>query len=546
MNILVANLSKLPFPPKDEKEVKEFTYNVHVDGCDKDVITAKYTNECILECVENLGKIKSEGLDKVIILVSTVVQNTANQYFGNKTAYMYYTNLVGNYNNKKTKIVAVMIEEDGGKDADGKTIVTERNTAEILQEICSHINKEDNVYIDSAGGKRTIANTIQLLTKMLTYIGVSNPLTLYADIQNNPHSIVDNSEFVRMTDLTDGFHEFMTTGKADQLQKCVGTDMDSETSRLIDKICEFSDKIRIGDIDRLDDTILHLKELIEACRSNPISNSIESVILQQFIPVFDEKLLGEQHDKVNYPKIITWCLDNMLIQQAFTLFVEKIPVYVLENGLLDYTGNPKSLVAAKMFYDMLDDCKIKDSDLKSKPTKSGNTMRFWQIKYIREHGLTNDKYKLKVPLSQLEKMLYAYVYVKSIRNQINHASSEEKFTQEQKDFLSGLGFDFSDNTLKTLSHNLSNALKYYEKDIKVSPSVQQNTEENYTPTTLSKGDEKSASIVGTKRVRIEGYDYDIQLVMPKYDKRHFSVGTNLKVKIKQISKSGKITQVELV
>ncbi|MBR4970167.1 MAG: hypothetical protein IKY58_00165, partial [Paludibacteraceae bacterium] len=55
-------------------------------------------------------------------------------------------------------------------------------------------------------------------------------------------------------------------------------------------------------------------------------------------------------------------------------------------------------------------------------------------------------------------VMCGYLYVKSVRNTVNHASSEEKLNEEQKKVLSMLGYDFSDYKFKTVKKNISKAL----------------------------------------------------------------------------------------
>lgn len=66
------------------------------------------------------------------------------------------------------------------------------------------------------------------------------------------------------------------------------------------------------------------------------------------------------------------------------------------------------------------------------------------------------------------------------------------------------------------------------------------------PTQLSVGETKSALCTANKKVRIEGYDYDIQLTVPKGSDADSIVSKNVEVRIKQISKIGKIVQVEFL
>lgn len=66
------------------------------------------------------------------------------------------------------------------------------------------------------------------------------------------------------------------------------------------------------------------------------------------------------------------------------------------------------------------------------------------------------------------------------------------------------------------------------------------------PTQLTVGSTVNCQCIAVKKVRIEGYDYEIQLTVPKGTDAGSLVGKELAVKIKQISKIGKIVQVEFV
>ena len=65
------------------------------------------------------------------------------------------------------------------------------------------------------------------------------------------------------------------------------------------------------------------------------------------------------------------------------------------------------------------------------------------------------------------------------------------------------------------------------------------------PTTFNVGDTVKAKCFAPKKVRIDGYDYDIQLVIPKWDADKI-VGKEINAIIKQISKAGKIVQLEYI
>lgn len=64
----------------------------------------------------------------------------------------------------------------------------------------------------------------------------------------------------------------------------------------------------------------------------------QSLYLRMFsdmIQIIRQKLYIKEGTQLTYPDLIRWCLDNNMIQQALTLYIEKMPVYYYEQGLLE-------------------------------------------------------------------------------------------------------------------------------------------------------------------------------------------------------------------
>lgn len=538
MNILIANISV--FSPNKN----EMTYEVRVRDCDVKEVTAYHTNESILKCLSQIAEVKnSGGVKKIIALVSNRVLEVRDVRYENFTAYEYVKQKAEESIGYVPEFVEVRIETDDKR---------ERNTASILNDICSNIALDDVVYIDAAGGMRTISNIIQMLTNLLEFKGMKSPLSLYSNIQNKPAFITDTKEFDRMSDLTNAFNEFMTTGKSTLLHKCV-----EETSdiyrELVNSMCDFSDKINLGKVDNLENTLLSLRETLIKCKKELSTKDLESVVINQFLPVIEQRFFGNTNNKeIDYIKLVQWCLDNDLLQQALTIFTEKIPISIFEKDIIYYSGDielaknnhtenviKNPLLAhdweTAMLYSEIMTTKIaggnkaliqefidclekgrkmsdnKNNDVleevrrfKIKGVSNGKTAemlknfckvrRFVSEKsminsIVNNHqfigqllGLTyevkqnedkmadkfafvealkNGKVKTKGDFSfgrGCVDVMYGYLYVKSVRNTVNHASSEENLNEEQKQVLSKLGYDFSAYNFTIVKKNISKAL----------------------------------------------------------------------------------------
>ena len=312
MNVLVATISVLPRPDSNGK-ITNRKYEINIQNANTQPIDAVHTNESIIKAYARINV----KIDKIIALCSDAVLNVPNANFDNQTAFEYYAQQA------KNLFEGVVLQH---------IPIENRKNSQILDDICNEISPNDVVYLDIAGGQRTIANIIQLLTKILQYKGIQNPLSLYSDIQNKNNFIVDTHEFTVMTNIADAINEFVTTGKSNQLNQYLKFLPDFK--ELLAAMNDFSEKIMLCNIGKLEETLSSLKKAIEKLRNDKTMPSIEHTIIKQLIPIIQDKLYVNQ-DKINYKQIIKWCLDNGLIQQATTIYIEKIPVDYFDKGILN-------------------------------------------------------------------------------------------------------------------------------------------------------------------------------------------------------------------
>lgn len=349
MNILITNISVLPVKEnKDGSKSKGNLrkYKVNISDYDGAEIEAIHTNESILKCVSHIKSVKETGgINKIVALVSNKVKNDCIEAYQSTALDYYYSKVQECFGD--IEIVKISIETDSVNSVPVKEAI-------ILKQICEQISKKDVVYIDSAGGARTTSSLIQLFTKILKYNGIKNPYSLYSDIQNGAQ-IYDTTSFQKMTDIADSMNEFMTTGKSDQLQKYFSDkSLKQAYSDLLKTMTEFSDKIRLGVVDSLDSSVENLRICIDKCQKVSVDSEDEigTVIINEFLPTIEEKLLGDMQEGIDYLKIVKWCIDNGLIQQAITVFNEKIPRYILNKGYIKVSDSMRNLcVENKKEYD---------------------------------------------------------------------------------------------------------------------------------------------------------------------------------------------------
>lgn len=159
-------------------------------------------------------------------------------------------------------------------------------------------------------------------------------------------------------------------------------------------------------------------------------------------------------------------------------------------------------------------------------------------------------FKFSASFDSMIHVYYAYIYVKTLRNRMNHVTSEESLTDNQKEILKQNGFNPEVESFEETKVNLFKALEAIldvEKQVNPNDFIDETktTEPESYSTDLVSGDIVDANCVGKKIIRIEGYEYDIQMVLPEGEEPVDYIGKKVKVVIKQISKVGRICQVGL-
>ncbi len=103
----------------------------------------------------------------------------------------------------------------------------------------------------------------------------------------------------------------------------------------------------------------------------------------------------------------------------------------------------------KLQKEMLNSCSIRQKRL--------DTIReLSEVPYI--------SFNEKVSIKQLQEVLYDYIYVKAIRNQINHASENENIRDSEKEFFIELGYEgIREFNLKNIKSDISRAVSRLEE-----------------------------------------------------------------------------------
>lgn len=406
------------------------------------------TNDAPLQYLMDTVCKNGEKLEKVILLPSKEVMYKDVPELQSHTAYgrlcklihRYHSILLGHDESEdELDVKAIAIDyakeqENSNNHPEKQVYKTIKETSEVVipksprerlpqmfDELAKELSGCSKVYIDFTGGQRDMNFLMVAIIKFLQTTGLSCGEIIYSNINGKQRFLMDMDIQYQMFQLINATNEFLNTGSAKLLDgffkpldtACVeDTDTASNpVKEIVGLMKKYSEMINVCNLDKLDDTVRKLVEKIDEFSKNK-SDNLYSQMFQSILPIIKERLyldhvIDEKDNKkvVNYPYIIKWCLDNDMLQQALTLYVERMPKYYFDKKIIPDTlvgGNHEK--PADDFYKKLFE-KFEESDKL--------VQKYWNVIYDIESLTSNintyDKLKEKLKSEVFKDFIYENV-----------------------------------------------------------------------------------------------------------------------------------------
>ena len=192
---------------------------------------------------------------------------------------------------------------------------------DVLPMVIETISPSDEIYLETTGGFRDAVIKLNLIANILRYRGIKISGAVYSSL--NDKTITDVSTFMSPA-LINGLSEFSRFCSVNSLKEHFHDG--SELSPLLTAMGSLSESIALCQTDSLDKEINTINTELNKLRNT--CDAQTSLLLDIF---------GKKFSRLaTIPDIIEWCLDNNLIQQALTVYNERIPEFVIDKtSLLD-------------------------------------------------------------------------------------------------------------------------------------------------------------------------------------------------------------------
>ena len=320
-----------------------------------------------------------------------------------------------------------------------------------LAQIMAAVKKGDEILLETTGGLRDAVMQLLLVSRALSFSGIPTAGAVYANF--GARKIVDCSRLIGLFDLVGGMQELASFGSVYTLRAYYGQQAEPEIDALLSAMERLNEDITLCRTRKMDQRIEAFNAAME--RAEHCADPLVRALLPAFRAKFGKKL--------NIPGLIRWCINSDMLQQALTIYKERIPAYILENREDLVKVIPRDLMtdrAVEAMDKMLagkKDYETAEEVLFRSLLNLGRMLRYqyydpdndrWTadpavltLENLDDLADRSYHFIVRCPMDQLRDIIMDYQYIRMLRNMINHANEQGSPSQQElMDYLSGFGY----------------------------------------------------------------------------------------------------------
>ncbi len=344
-----------------------------------------YSNDAPVKCLIDIAKNEGNPISDIIYIETPEVRDNILESAGlSMTTRERFINLFTEYCEEEVLFKSIEYNPSGKGQA--KILNIYDGIVRFFDEVRNSGAESINVYIDYTGGMRDIAFFMTMIVRYLDFNGIECKKIVYSEY--NAKEIHDISFIYDMMQMINGVSEFLSSGNTNILRKIDARFTKEEHRNILKTIQDFSEGVQLCSVKDLGVSIGSLNNIITKYNTSNYYSEVEVEKLSEdslfnhmfstLIPKIKEKMHLNNYNgfQLEYPNVIQWCMDNGMIQQAITLYIEKMPQYYIEKkmipNVLDYFNIEKSMTEkdlkkhsnlyADVFYEKFYDAFFVDKD----------------------------------------------------------------------------------------------------------------------------------------------------------------------------------------
>ena len=306
-------------------------------------------------------------------------------------------------------------------------------TAGPLADIMQRVRQGDEIYLETTGGFRNAVMHLLLLSRILSYKGIRTAGAVYSNFAEG--EIQDASHLISLFDFVGGMQELTSFGNTRTLRAYFGSPAsDPYVEGLLKAVENLMEAITLCRTKEIDSSMQAFDEALAA------AENCSDPLMRQLLPVFQRKF-GKKGKRLTTPGLIRWCLQSDMLQQALTVYTERIPAYIIRSGHHLQVGDTVRRPPFHSYEDPDTAQFNKDFLTLSKRAHlvdvyDNSVHSFVETLKNLSDVVRGSGYRILCSLEQMHTICMDYLYIKMLRNMTNHAKSEG--TEEQQELLTYL------------------------------------------------------------------------------------------------------------
>lgn len=488
-NVILLSMSTLPQTIKTNK----FEY---FDGKGTRLFLGKSQLTPDTKTILSILDSKNEGIDRIVILATKeaneIKERTLEDEGGNEigkvntNAVSFFQQEIVDYvknpsddeycleNLSLDKENFVVVELDKYENA-------EESIFDAVKAIKGDNHGEIELYINMQGGIRSTMMKMNAITELLETQKVK-VVGRYANNYNarepQPYRSASVADDYKPYELVTAMTIFKKYGHGEKLLEYFrDASDDSFEKKLAEAIKLAADSIQLCDVDGFDKAIETIREIDEIYEESKASPTLK--IIYQDIKSDYKSILEAEH---KYVAQIRWCLEKGFLQQAMTILESKMPDEYVRSGIVYFCNNEEEKENVIKELEKIYSKKFVDNNKETKDAYMLKNVNHFLVSNLKRIFLNNDnKFKdfQSIPLywgrgkndKSFQNSVYdsigSYLYIKKIRNEMNHAQSINNNDGFFKYMQSMNYFNFQNNkkrkTSKDVEKDIYNYLINWEK-----------------------------------------------------------------------------------
>lgn len=208
--------------------------------------------------------------------------------------------------------------------------------------------KNVKLFIDYNGGQRYVAFMLIGIANLMEIRKAEIGDIITMDYGTNPVDIQSMTGIFHSMDLVAGINEYVKYGRTHMLHKYFDIFSDHEIADVLGVMDRFADDLQLCRSAGIMDGREELKNVLEAYQERNCAEKEKAGKEEVYKALFSYvvKDIYEQYQPLfegQEPKIIQWCVEKEFVQQALTIFTERMPQYFVKEHIFEPTEDERNI-----------------------------------------------------------------------------------------------------------------------------------------------------------------------------------------------------------